>query len=117
MYVEHMEGAVRRRREEDTAFPDRCSPYSIAILGYMRNDADVARVRTWTREFWNDLKPHAAGASYLNWLGVEEESGRVEVTFGLEKHRKLAAIKRRWDPENLFRLTPNIEPAPTSLVC
>jgi FAD/FMN-containing dehydrogenase len=113
-YIEHMEGAVQRLREEDTAFPDRSSPYSIAILGWMRNDADVAPVTAWTREFWRDLKPHATGASYLNWLGVEEEAGRVTTTFGLEKHRKLAAIKRRWDPENVFRLNPNIEPAAAS---
>ena len=112
MFIEHMEGAAGRVPEWDTAYPDRTSPYSIVILGMMRDDADVAGVKAWTRGLWRDLKPYGAGASYLNWLGLDEEPDRVEATFGPEKYRRLAEIKWRWDPENLFRLNANIKPAP-----
>ena len=55
------------------------------------------------------MKPWATGRVYLNYIGDEGQS-RVEAAFGPKKYARLQAIKRAWDPQNLFRHNQNIEP-------
>ena len=72
--------------------------------------ADPAQSGThvqWARETWDALEPHSTGARYLNF---EAEEG-VAAIYGEEKYRRLAELKAKYDPENLFRLNQNIEPA------
>jgi hypothetical protein len=71
-------------------------------------DADVNIA--YTRALAAALKPWATGRAYLNFIG-DEGSGRVEAAFGPERYRRLAALKRTWDPTNLFRHNQNIQPA------
>jgi FAD/FMN-containing dehydrogenase len=63
----------------------------------------------WARRLFEAMKPHAAGTAYVNFL-PEDEGDRVEVAYGANFSR-LADIKRRYDPHNLFRLNANITPA------
>ena len=60
------------------------------------------------RNFWSALEPYHAGA-YVNFL-MEEGEERVREAYGSEKYDRLKALKRRWDPDNLFRLNQNISP-------
>lgn len=63
---------------------------------------------TWAREPFAKLEPHARGA-YVNFLG-EEGDARTRAAYGEATYRRLAALKRRYDPDNVFRLNQNIVP-------
>jgi FAD/FMN-containing dehydrogenase len=63
------------------------------------------------------MRPHASGGQYVNFLGAEEGQDRASASraaalavYGPEKLRRLADVKRRYDPENVFRLNHNIRP-------
>jgi FAD/FMN-containing dehydrogenase len=64
--------------------------------------------RQWTRDFWSALAPHQMGV-YVNFL-MEEGEERVREAYGAEKYDRLKALKRKYDPENLFRLNQNVPP-------
>ena len=64
----------------------------------------------WARECFAALEPAAAGRAYVNFM-ADEGQERVRAAFGLRKYERLVAVKRRYDPENVFRLNANIDPA------
>ena len=65
---------------------------------------------TWARDVWAALQPSSAGGVYVNFLG-EEGADRVRAAYGEAKYARLAQLKRRYDPENVFRVNQNIVPA------
>jgi hypothetical protein len=65
--------------------------------------------RQWARDFWTALSPHHQGV-YVNFL-MEEGEERVRQAYGAERYDRLKALKRTWDPDNLFRLNQNVPPA------
>jgi FAD/FMN-containing dehydrogenase len=75
-------------------------------------DADaLAAEREWVRSFWSALVPHASGVgSYVNFMSESEES-RVRAAYGPAKYDRLAAIKAKWDPDNVFHLNANVKPS------
>ncbi len=62
----------------------------------------------WARDYWSALAPHHAGV-YVNFL-MEEGDKRIEQAYGAAKYERLRALKRAYDPTNLFRLNQNIRP-------
>jgi FAD/FMN-containing dehydrogenase len=70
------------------------------------NDVHIA----WARGFADAMKPFGTGATYLNFVGDEREE-RVRAAYGAENYRRLAEIKAKYDPDNVFRLNHNITPA------
>ena len=108
--IEDLGGAVARVGRNDTAFDHRDAEYNLAIIGRWpdagMNDAGIA----WTRGLWTAMQPYARGV-YVNYLGVGESASRVKDAFGEEKYGRLAALKRQYDPANLFRFNQNIPPA------
>ena len=70
--------------------------------------------RTWVRNFWDAMRPHATGAGgYVNFM-VEADEDRVRASYGEAKYRRLARIKAEYDPDNVFHLNANIKPEPRS---
>ncbi len=61
------------------------------------------------RDFWSALEPHQTSGVYVNFLMSEGEE-RVREAYGPQKYERLKALKRRYDPDNLFRLNQNIPP-------
>ncbi len=106
-------GAQLDLGDEDTAFPDRASLYSFNV--YARwppaedNDAHIA----WVRRAFDRLDAHAGDGVYVNFFNPEDggDQARVLQAFGRERYDKLAGLKHRYDPTNLFSLNPNIFPA------
>ncbi|MGH7480769.1 MAG: BBE domain-containing protein, partial [Longimicrobiales bacterium] len=71
--------------------------------------ADDGSMMQWAREFHADLAPHANGGVYVNLL-ARDEGARAPNAYGTNFDR-LARLKARWDPDNLFRNNHNIPPA------
>jgi FAD/FMN-containing dehydrogenase len=64
-------------------------------------------------EFWETMQPYSTGGVYVNYLGHEADEGaeRIKAAYGAEKYQRLAALRRKYDPANLFRLNQNIKPS------
>ncbi len=106
----YLGGAVGRVPEEATAFGHR-DAFTILNVNARWSDAtEDDRHVAWTRSLWQAMQPFSAGGTYTNFTS-EDDADRVEGSFGSEKYARLAELKRRYDPTNLFRLNQNIVPA------
>jgi len=103
-------GAVARIDEDATAFGQRTAPWNIHYLSMWADAADTEKNIAFTRSLSSAMKPWTTGRVYLNFIG-DEGPGRVEAAFGPEKFARLQALKKTWDPENVFRHNQNIPPA------
>jgi hypothetical protein len=104
-----MGGAVSRVGEDETAFNGRGAGYTFNITAATAGQEGFDEERDWVRDFWTALEPHHTGGVYVNFLMSEGEE-RVRAAYGAEKYDRLKQLKRRWDPDNLFRLNQNISP-------
>ena len=74
--------------------------------------ADAEKNIAWTRQKWADLQRHSTGRLYINFPGFGEEGEKlVRSAVGNASYERLAKIKAKYDPDNLFRLNQNIKPA------
>ena len=107
----HMGGAVARVPEDATAFAGRDSAHAININGvWTAEDADRADDTAWVRDFFDAVMPYATGRAYINFMGNEGQE-RVRAAYGEAKYARLAMVKTRWDPNNVFRMNQNIVPS------
>lgn len=102
-------GAVARGPAEFPV-PWRHAPLIAHPFGLWADPADDDRARQWARDIRADLAPWASGAVYLNFIG-DEGHDRVVAGFGPENYARLAGVKARYDPDNVFHLNHNIAPA------
>jgi FAD/FMN-containing dehydrogenase len=112
LVLEGMGGAVRDIADADTAVSFRAADYNFLIVaGWDDSSADDAN-RSWARDAFVRASGHAMDTVYVNYLGSETDEGsnRVKAAYGAAKHRRLSAVKHRFDPQNLFRLNQNITP-------
>lgn len=70
-----------------------------------RLDGGTATIVQWARDAFEAMRPHATGGTYLNFLTEEEGGERIAAAYGEANLARLAALKRRYDPENVFRHT------------
>jgi Berberine and berberine like len=102
-------GAASRAAPDAMAFAHRALPYAPVIVSQWTNPAEAERNIAWAQSFSKALQPFAPEAAYVNDLGLDDED-RVRVAYG-GNYERLAVLKKKYDPENLFRLNPNIKPA------
>jgi hypothetical protein len=110
LHLHHMGGAVARVGEDDTAFGNRRPAYAYNVNTMWMDPSEDAMQETSNREFSSALAPFSTGGVYVNFLGNEGEA-RIRAAYGDAKFQRLAELKRRFDPDNLFRLNQNIPPA------
>jgi hypothetical protein len=103
-------GAISRVPEDENAFGERHAPFNIHLLSMWDGDENDAANIAYTKDISAAMKPWTTGAVYLNFIGDEGEE-RVRSGFGPEKFARLQALKKEWDPNNLFRHNQNIPPA------
>jgi FAD binding domain-containing protein/berberine-like enzyme len=101
-------GAAARVGEDEMAFGGRGAGYTFNITAATEAAEGFEEEREWVGNFWLALKPHHKGA-YVNFL-MEEGEGRIRQAYGAKKYGRLKELKRRYDPDNLFRLNQNIRP-------
>lgn len=108
-----MHGAIARVSEQATAYSHRQAPFLININAMWTDPAESEAQIAWARDFWAAMQPFSAGGVYVNFLSNEGED-RVKAAYGEAAYARLAALKRTFDPDNVFRLNQNIAPAPMS---
>jgi FAD/FMN-containing dehydrogenase len=109
----HMGGAVARVPRDATAYAGRDAAHNIVIDAAWlpdQDDALGASETTWAREFLRALEPHRAGV-YVNFLDSDDDASRVREAYGDRTYERLAEIKAKYDPENVFRNNKNVEPS------
>jgi hypothetical protein len=107
--LQHMHGVASRIDPSATAFAHRAAQFDFLILSQWPDPADTARNIEWTRAFFAAMRPHLENAVYVNNLGDEGDK-RVRAAYGAN-YERLAAVKAKYDPTNVFRMNHNIPPA------
>ena len=106
--IEHFHGAATRVAATDTAFPHREPGYNLALATQWLDPADDEANMEWARETFAAVSPFTADTAYVNYLNADE-GDRVRSAYGPNWER-LVDLKRRYDPDNVFRLNQNIRP-------
>jgi hypothetical protein len=108
LHLHHLGGAVARVGEEDTAFSNRGAQFAYNVLAMWEDPRESGVHRAWARETTLRLEPVSSQGTYVNFL-TEATDESVKEAYGT-KYERLAELKRRYDPTNLFHLNQNIKP-------
>jgi FAD/FMN-containing dehydrogenase len=107
--VTRLGGAISAVPDEETAFPLRDAGYFVQMDSTWTDPADTDENIAWTRGIHEAVSPFAMDRVYVNFIG-DEGADRVAKAYGPEKYARLVALKKKYDPANLFRLNQNISP-------
>ena len=109
MHMYPIDGAAGRVKNDATAWAYRDAKWSSVIVGVDPDPAKKETITNWAREYWTALHPHSAGGAYVNFM-MDEGEERVKATYG-KNYARLTKIKKKYDPNNVFRVNQNIKPA------
>jgi FAD/FMN-containing dehydrogenase len=109
LHIYPVDGAVHRVGKDETAFSYRDAGYVHVIAAIYPDPADTPKNMAWVRDYWSELHPYSAGGAYVNFM-MDEGEDRIAATYR-ENYQRLAAIKKKYDPTNLFHMNQNIPPA------
>jgi FAD/FMN-containing dehydrogenase len=109
IFLDHIHGAATRVAPDATAFPHRDDAFSVLVLGQWADPAETDVNIAWVRDTFELLRPHMSERRYTNFLAADD-AGAVRLGYGAN-YERLVEVKRKYDPENLFHLNHNIDPA------
>ncbi|QYN17362.1 FAD-binding oxidoreductase [Amycolatopsis sp. DSM 110486] len=109
MHMYPIDGAAARVAADATAFPYRDGGWSGVIVGVDPSPDNREKITRWTKDYWTELHPTSAGGAYVNFM-MEEGDDRVKAAYR-DNYERLAQVKNRYDPENLFHINQNIRPS------
>jgi FAD/FMN-containing dehydrogenase len=109
--IRHLGGAIDRVDRGETAYRNRGAQFMLSIDGAWTDPAENDRNIAWIRKYWEDMRPFSNGGVYLNFPGFGEgEDDLWQASHG-GNYRRLAQVKHKYDPTNVFRMNQNIRPA------
>jgi hypothetical protein len=108
MHLYPVDGYAGRIGSDATAFSYRDAKWSMVIDGVDPDPVNNEKISAWAKDYWNALHPYSAGGAYVNFM-MDEGADRVQATYR-GNYERLAAVKARYDPGNLFRVNQNITP-------
>jgi FAD/FMN-containing dehydrogenase len=108
--LEHFHGAVTRIGVTDTAVPHREEGYNLLITSVWTDPAATDENIAWTQGSFEAFRPHFVDRRWLNYLVDDDHADAVRAAYG-PNYDRLVEVKRRYDPENVFHLNHNIDPA------
>jgi FAD/FMN-containing dehydrogenase len=109
MHLYPIDGATSRVAEDATAFAYREGGWAGVIVGVDPDPANAPLISQWARDYWEALHPTSAGGAYVNFM-MDEGQDRVKASYR-GNYDRLARIKQRYDPDNVFHINQNIRPA------
>jgi FAD binding domain/Berberine and berberine like len=109
IHVQHLGGAIARVGADDTAFGARDATFVFNLVARWQDAAedDAAQIG-WARDLYASVEPQMSGGAYVNFISAGDD--RVAEAYPGRTLERLAAVKRTWDPTNLFHLNQNIQP-------
>lgn len=108
--IRHLGGAISRIAPDATAYSNRQSQFMLSIDGGWTDPSESERNIAWIREFWEHMRPYSNGGVYLNFPGFDQDDGSGWQTTHGNNFERLARIKYKFDPDNIFRFNQNIQP-------
>jgi FAD/FMN-containing dehydrogenase len=108
---EYLRGAITDVPDEDSAFPHREAPYMYTASAHWTDPGADDEEAAWSRGSIARLTEWHHGGAYVNYVQDQPDSGSIDI-YGAGRYRRLAEIKRRYDPENILRHNQNIAPDP-----
>jgi FAD/FMN-containing dehydrogenase len=109
VHIYPLDGAVHDVAADQTAFAYRDVKFTHILAAVSPDPAPMPQYREWVRSYWSALHPYSAGGAYVNFL-MDEGDDRIASSYR-GNYVRLAAVKRKYDPGNLFRVNQNIRPA------
>ncbi|HEY4206491.1 MAG TPA: FAD-binding oxidoreductase [Puia sp.] len=109
MHLYPISGAVGRVGADATPWAYRDAKYAGVIVGVDPDPANAGKITEWCKEYWEATHPYSSGGAYLNFI-MNEGQDRIQASYG-QNYDRLVAIKRKYDPNNFFRVNQNIKPA------
>ena len=110
MHLYPIDGAAMRVAKDETPWGGRDATFSMAIVAVDPRPSQAEALKSWGRTYWNAVHKFNPGGGYVNFMDADEGEARVKASYG-EHYERLAAIKKKYDPANLFRVNQNIRPA------
>ncbi len=108
MHFYPVDGAAGRVDRHATAFSYRDAKWSMVMVGVDPDPANAQKITAWAKDYWEALHPYSLGGAYVNFM-MEEGIDRVKATYR-DNYDRLVEIKRKYDPDNFFRINQNIGP-------
>jgi FAD/FMN-containing dehydrogenase len=108
IFIGLIAGAPNRIAPDAMAYGHRDAKFVLNVHGRWDDARDDQKCIGWAREFFNASAPYASAGAYVNFM-TAEEGERVATAYG-SNYGRLVAIKRRYDPENVFHLNQNVKP-------
>jgi hypothetical protein len=109
MHLYPIDGAASRVSADATAFAYRDGGWAGVIVGVDPDPANAGLISQWAKDYWQELHPTSAGGAYVNFM-MNEGQDRIKAAYR-GNYNRLAQIKSRYDPDNIFHINQNIEPA------
>ncbi len=109
VFLGNLGGAVNRVPAQATAYPHRDIQFVMNVHTRWSNEANDKECIAWARQLFDAMTPHATGGVYVNFM-PEEEAQRVSQGAYGPNYQRLAKLKAKYDPDNLFRMNQNIRP-------
>ena len=108
IFIGLIAGAPNRIAANAMAYPARDANFVLNVHGRWDDAKDDQKCIAWARDFFKVSAPYASGGAYVNFM-TDEEGDRVAAAYG-SNYQRLVEIKRRYDPDNVFRTNQNIKP-------
>jgi FAD binding domain-containing protein/berberine-like enzyme len=109
MHLYPLTGAVSRVPTDETPWAYRDAKYAGVIVGVDPDPANANKITEWTKEYWEALHPYSSGGAYLNFI-MNEGQERIKASYR-QNYDRLTKIKKKYDPNNFFKVNQNILPA------
>jgi FAD/FMN-containing dehydrogenase len=110
MHLYPIDGAVQRRKGGESAWNCRDATWSMVIVGVAGDSSEATGAKKWAQEYWSGVHPFDLKGAYPNFMMADEGAERIAATYG-DNYDRLAKLKTKYDPGNLFRVNQNIRPA------
>ena len=109
MHLYPVDGAASKVGNKDTAWNYRDAQWAMVMVGVDPDPKNKEKITDWTKKYWETIHPYSAGGAYVNFM-MDEGEDRVKATYG-DNYKRLSEIKKKYDPDNFFRVNQNIKPA------
>jgi len=109
MHLYPIDGAASRPGNSDTPWAYRGAKWAQIIAGIDPDPVNKDKISAWSKSYFDALHPHSAGGAYVNFM-MDEGEDRIKATYK-DNYPRLALIKKKYDPQNLFHVNQNIKPA------